>query len=260
MKRVNQQEINKFLKLYNKYSSLRKVGNLSGRSVNTVKRHLKGKVNFNVKNIVTKLNSADNLLVGTYVGLWMGDGTQFYEKRYTVKFCCNKKQTRLNEFIQLVVLKLFNKQSNLILENDTNRAYIKFYSKFIYHFIDDYVTIKEGKTFSVRLKKDTEEYPPEFLKGALLGLSLSDGYLKDRFQFNVVSNDLSDNLSDILRKFNFNPHKYTHNREKWGWKDLHMISLNRRESQLLLRLLNRTVKKIDSSSNFLKLKYGPAVI
>ena len=96
---------------------------------------------------------------------------------YTVKICSNKRQKKLNKFIQEVISGLFGKNTCLINEKNTNRAYIKFSSKFIYYFIFDYVKIVGNKTRTVRLKNDIETYSTEFLKGVLLGLSLSDGHL-----------------------------------------------------------------------------------
>lgn len=260
MKVVSQEEIDGFLSWYNQYKSLRKVSKLSKRSINTVKKYLSSKVKFNLKNVAVKADLSNELLVGTYVGLWMGDGTQYYENRYTIKLCSNKKQTELNEFIQLILSKLFDKKSNLILEQRTNRAYVKFYSEFIYNFVYNYVKVGKNKTLTVRLKNGIEDHSKDFLDGILLGLSLSDGYLKNKFRFNVISKELSKNLFNILKRAGFTPKLYIHNRSKWGWKDLYMVSLNQKESAILLKILNNSLKKAGSKLGFLRLKYGPAVI
>ena len=96
--------------------------------------------------------------------------------------------------------------------------------------------------------------------GVLLGLSLSDGYLKKSFKFNVVSKNLSDNVFDILVKFGFSPRRYVHKRSKWGWKDLYMISLIRGESKQLLEILDKSIGKIDGEMHYQKLKYGSTEI
>src|SRR3989344_7976668 len=134
MRKVRIEEINHFLMLYQRYFSLRKVSEHTGRSVNTIKKYLNGHIQLNLKNIVTEANLSSELLIGTYVGLWMGDGIQYYDNSYTVKICSNKQQLKLNKFIQGVVKDIFGKDSCLIEEKNTNRAYIKFHSKFIYNF------------------------------------------------------------------------------------------------------------------------------
>ena len=122
MKNVKSKEINEFLKLYEKFGSLRKVSRLTGRSVNTIKKYITGKIPVKLCPRVLNVNSTNNLLIGVYVGLWMGDGTQYYDNSYVVKFCSNKQQNNLNLFIKDIILKLFNKQSWLIKDKNTNRA------------------------------------------------------------------------------------------------------------------------------------------
>lgn len=260
MIKIPNEEINLFLKLYEKHGSMRKVSKYSNRSINTVKKYLEGKVKLRSQNIVKKANLTNEILIGTYVGLWMGDGTQYYDNSYTVKFCSNKQQKELNYFIQDVILKIFDKKSCLIEEKNTNRAYIKLRSKFIYYFIYDYTKNYHEKTLNIELKYMLDNYSNEFLMGVLLGLSLSDGHLKKNFKFNVISVGLSDNANEILKRFDFSPKRYVHKRMKYGWNDLYMITLNRGESKELLKLLDFTLKSINPKLNFLNLKNGPAEI
>jgi len=260
MEKTSNEEISSFLKLYNDHGSLRKVSKLSGRSVNTVRKYLKDKVNIKTQEIIKKADLTNEILVGTYVGLWLGDGTQYYDDSYTVKICSNKNQKRLNNFIQEVILKIFNKKSCLIEEKNTNRAYIKLRSKFIYYFVYEYTKNYHEKTLNVELKHPIDNYSNEFLRGILLGLSLSDGHLKINYKFNVISEGLSKNAEEILLKFGFSPKKYIHRRKKYGWNDLHMINLNREDSKKLLKLLDFTLKSINPELNFLNLKNGPAGI
>ena len=169
MKNVTSEEINEFLKLYQDSGSLREVSRLTGRSVNTIKKYLIGKIPIKLCPRVSKVNSTDNLLVGVYVGLWMGDGTQYYDNSYVVKFCSNKQQNDLNKFIQDIVFRLFNKQSWLIEDKNTNRAYIKLKSKFIYDFIYSYSSFGTNKTLSVGLKNNINQYSDKFLEGVTDG-------------------------------------------------------------------------------------------
>jgi len=259
MKRVSTTEIKRFIDIYRKSRSLREISRQTGRSPNTIKKYLNKKIELKLQNNIVKVKTQDDLLVGTYVGLWMGDGTQYYDDSYVVKFCSNKKQKDLNEFISNIIIRLFDKKPWLINDKDTNRAYIKLKSKFIYYFIYEYCSFDKNKTLTVNLKNNIESYPEDFLRGVILGLSLSDGYLKKRFCFNSISKNLSLNAYSILLQMGYNPYIYVHIRSKWKWHDLHMISLRTEESKTLLVELNDILQKLGSNKSFQELKYGPTV-
>ncbi len=208
------------------------------------------------QNIITSLKTKNERLIGIYVGLWMGDGTQFYNGRFNIKICSNKKDILLNSFIQDVIFRLFGKTTTLVMEDKTNRAVIRLWSRFIYNFIYTYVKHERNKTHTVRLRKNINKYSKAFLEGCLLGLILSDGYLKERLTFNVTSVKLAKNMIDILRKFRCNPHKYVCEREKFGYKDLQSISLVRSESKMIENLFNSILLKLGHLNSFNDLKYS----
>jgi hypothetical protein len=185
----------------------------------------------------------------------MGDGTQYYDKGYTIKICSDKRNELMNKFIQEIISRLFGKKSALIKVSSTNQAYIKFKSQFIFDIVYEYVKHDRNKTHSVNLKADFNSYSDEFLEGCLLGLALSDGSLKYKFYFNVTSVSLSGNMIEILKKFGFNPMKYIYRREKYGWKDLHMVRLRTEESKRLELFLDEYLKRLDCRHSFKELKY-----
>ncbi|MBU0667331.1 MAG: LAGLIDADG family homing endonuclease [Nanoarchaeota archaeon] len=139
---------------------------------------------------------------------------------------------------------------------------IRFNSKFIYYFVYHYLSFDKNKTHSISLKKNVDDYSEQFLKGFILGLMITDGYLKKRFYFNTTSERLANNVLLILKKFNFEGHKYTHNRTKFGWKNLHMISLKKINSQNALKFLNKILKEAEYEEEFFFLKgyNGPVEI
>lgn len=67
-------------------------------------------------------------------------------------------------------------------------------------------------------------------------------------------------MYDILLTFSFKPKYYVHKRKKYGWSDLHMIRLNKKDSKDLLLFLNTILKKIQVKHSFQELKYDPAEI
>lgn len=258
---INKEETVQLYEAYQKYGTLKEVSRIFSRSPNTVKKYVSLKMAVKTQNIVKYLCSNNQRLIGVYVGIWMGDGTQYYENRYTIKICSNKDDKYLNSFIQDIIYMLFRKKTTLIEESLTKRACIIFWSKFIFNFIYSYVVHdSKKKTYSVQLKEKIESYNSDFLEGCLLGLALTDGYLKSKFLFNVTSGNLAENMKDILIKFAFNPSVYIHKREKYGWKNLYMVKLNTEESKRLGSFLDQILIKIGYSLSFQELKYGPGRI
>ena len=247
--------IQRIIKMYESGGNLTNIGHSLSLSPNTIKKYLilNG---YNVKtlNIVKKLKSKNDLLIGTYVGIWCGDGSQYKDRHtYTIKICCHSKDIELISFYQKLIDTLFGKKTKIVNE-DRNRTLVKFYSKFIFKFVHDYVQFEGNKTHSIRLKQNPLNYSKEFQEGFLLGLMLSDGYLKERFNFNVTSAKLATNLVDILKSFELNPRVYIHNRTKYGWKDLCMISLKKNDSMKCLHYLDSILKKTGYSKGFRKIK------
>ena len=89
----------------------------------------------------------------------------------------------------------------------------------------------------------------------MLGLTLSDGYLKNNFKFNSISKKLAKNVYDILSKKGCNPRIYIHDRSKWNWHDLHMVSLNVKDSKKILKDFDKTIFELGSNQTFHDLKY-----
>jgi len=207
------------------------------------------------QNLVYKVRTNDETLMGVYLGVWAGDGTQYYDKGYRIKICCNSKDKKMIEFFKFVLKQLFGKTTLYLAIEERHRALLRFNSKFIYNFPKNYLMYGENKTHTVHLKNKLEEYSNDFLDGFLLGLSLTDGYLKEKFCFNVTSENLVRDVFEILKTKGLNPSIYIHDRKKYGWKDLHMLRLNRKESRTLLEDLNSVLKNLNYNSDFLKLKY-----
>ncbi len=259
MRSISNAEIDLIQTLFQRYGSLRKVAVLCNRSPATIKKYVSDKALIVRKNIVSTV-SHNEILKGLYIGLWMGDGTQYYNQAYEIKICSNKRQRELNSFIQRIILDLFGKKTNLIEDKNTNRAYIKFRSKFIFEWIENYVSYSSNKTKTIRLLGSHQNYDPLFRDGLLLGLCLSDGYLKGRFKFNVISKNLSCLVIDLLKLYGYQPSQYVHDRSRWGWHDLYMVSLNKLESQELNFLLDSILIQLDCKMPFKVLKNGPDVI
>jgi hypothetical protein len=260
MNPLSQKEIASIEKAYLKHNSLREVSRILHVSPNTVKKYASQKMEIKKHNIVKKIHLYDEHLIGLYIGIWMGDGTQYFDEGYRVKICCNKEDKKLNQFIQETLIKLFGKNSALIKVSATKQAYIKFKSKFIFNFVYKYVNHTRNKTKSIQLKDEIDSYSLEFLEGCLLGLVLTDGYLKRKLYFNVISANLASNVIGMLHKLGFNPSCYIHKRARYGWNNLYMVRLNAEESRKLELFLSKILIKLGCEYSFRELKYEPREI
>jgi len=242
---------------YARTGSLRLVGRVYDLSPNTVRSYVDD-LGVNTQELVESLRSTDDLLIGTYVGLWMGDGTQYREQRgkYTVKICCNADCVELNVFIRQLLLDLFGKRSSLFCRPNSKSAVLQFYSRFIFSFINTYVLFEENKTHSVRLRHVLLSYSRKFIEGCFLGLMLSDGSLKQQLRFNVTSFALSENMMELLSFFGFHPKRYVRYNTANGRKDLYLVWLGRVESRMASGLLDRILNELGCDTPFVHLKEG----
>ena len=264
--KINKELKEKFFRLYNKGTSLRTIAQKLKVSPNTVKKYLllQG-INVKSKNIIYDVKVKDELLIGLYCGIWAGDGTQYLDNGYRIKICCHSQNKELIKFIQDLLINLFGKKSKLV-EEERNRALIRFNSKFIYNYVRNFLEYKDKKTYTVHLKHHIDKYSKQFLRGFILGLMLSDGYLKERFYFNTTSKGLAKDMTLILENLGFRYNEYIHDRTKQGWKDLHSISLTKQNSRRILGIFDETLIETGYTKGFSKLKgyiegkSGPAVI
>lgn len=256
---LSDKKINNFCRLYQKGNSMRDIGRKENVSPNTVKKYLlRNNILVKTQNIVYETKSDSKLLAGLYAGIWAGDGTQYYDKGYRIKICCNSKDTNLITYIQKVIFDLFGKKTSVAYEI-RNRALIRYNSKFIYNYVSTYLSFSNNKTLSVCLVK--KKHSSDFLNGFLLGLMLSDGYLKKRLYFNTISKKLSEDALFILRKHGFKPHWYIQKRSKYGWNDLYSVNMTVSESKKANTLLGQVLQQTGYNKGFHAIKgYGPAEI
>ena len=243
--------------LYKQGFSLRSISKKTGFSVNTIKKYLVvNKIQVKCKELIYKLKSSSESLIGLYIGIWSGDGTQYYDQGYRIKICCHSENQLMMDFFNYVLSELFGKTVTHIAKERQHRGLLRFNSRFVFNFVYGYIKHEDNKTHSVQLQNRLSGYSSEFLEGFILGLTLTDGYLKERFYFNVTSKGLAKNVYDILSSWDFSPNHYVHNRAKYGWKNLHMVSLTKSESKKLLSVLDSTLNHIGYSRNFKEIKYG----
>lgn len=261
---INKSTISKIIILHKDDSFISAIAIECSVSSNTVRKYL-SLHNYKLRkyNIINS-HVNDDALIGLYLGLWAGDGTQYYDRGYTIKICCDSRNHKLISLISNLVYKLFQKRTfvhNFVHNEERNRTQIKFYSKYIYYFVKNYMIYRRDKAFTVRLKNKIDSYSIHFLHSFLLGIMLSDGYLREKFLFNTISKELAKNVSNILIKYGLSPSTYMHDRTKYGWRNLYMVRVNKKDTMKAENTLNNALKILGSSDSFSEIKgYGPAEI
>ncbi len=243
------------IKDYKSGSSLRKLKDKYNYSVGNLHYHLKKKNVLRNNGIVHSIKSDNQLLIGAFIGLWAGDGSKFIDRSaHTIKVHINKNQEELIQFIENMIFELFFKKISHTAEEKTNQCTIRFFSKFIYNFIDEYLDYRKNKKLTVKLKKNLNDLDEFFLKGFLLGVTLSDGYFKDRFVFSSISKGLIRDVFLILCKFGFDPRITIQDRSKYGWYEINRLYLIYKESGLFKSFLNDAIACCGSDANIDSLK------
>lgn len=220
--------------------------------------------NLNKENIIRKhqkisLVKNDDLFIGTFIGFWAGDGSKFLDKRrgYIINFHVNKNDRNLIDFIKSLYKDLFDGKPKFYNDGPKNKnsGRLKINSKFLYNFIDSYLYHKNEKSYTVRLKEHERNYSRKFLNGFLLGLILSDGYLKNNFVFSTTSKKLAKNMIYIIKSLNLTPYCYKVSRNK-NWESIYRIKIAKKEINDIKSILNCLIKEIDITKNFSEIKYG----
>ncbi len=237
---------------YVRVGSLKRVGRELGYSPNTVKKYVQDEYTVNSQNIVRSVCSTDERLIGLYVGLWMGDGTQYVSDGcYTIKICLDSRNTSLVLLVQKLFIDLFGCTSWIMSEKNNNRGSVKAYSVFIYNWISNYCFFASDKTSSVGLLH--HNYSNSFFEGVLLGLMLSDGHISSHARFHVISERLARDMHYILCMFGFSPSFRLQSRKPVNWRSIYQVYLSRKETVLLRELLDVICLKV-SRKDFLSMK------
>lgn len=196
------------------------------------------------KSPIKKISTRSNLLIGAFIGIWAGDGSKFYYNGYTIKIHLNKQNKNLIRFCQHILINLFGKKFRV--NNDGgNRVSIRIFSKFVFDFIDKFCYYKvENKTYTIRLKR--VQHKNSFLRGFLLGLILSDGYIKgNSCIFTSISKGLIKNAEFSFNNFGFKPRFYKFKNR--NWKPVYRLKLTSKETIKFRLFLSKILKDLNWS-------------
>ena len=236
--------LEKILKEYKEGSSLRKLRDKYNYSIGNLHYHLKKEGILRTCNIVKKIKTKNESLIGIFVGLFAGDGSKFKDRwKYVVKISLHKEDSALIQFIQKLSFEIFGKTFRVVLDKKTNKGNLIMESLFIFNFLDKYLFHKGYKTLTVRLKEDIQNYSFNFLKGFLCGLTLSDGYAKKRFVLPSISKGLVVNALEILKEMGFEAKMRFQDRQKYHENDQYKATLRTKETKTFKEVLNRFIEE-----------------
>ena len=211
---------------------------INGKSLNEIKKITglgKTTLYYNVKDIKPRqwrkliVNLTDDK-IGELIGAFAGDGSYYYAKftgnyriRYTL--CFSRDMEYAKYLIDL--LKSLNLNPFLFKREHQNALDICVNSLDYINFIKKFLEWEGKKTYSIRLKKNLDEYDNDFLKGFSKGLMDTDGYVEvSNVSCGCTSERLIRNLAEIFDKFDIK-YKITLKKREPLRKNLFLIRVYR---------------------------------
>jgi len=219
-----------------------------GESVNQIKEILdlpKSKVYYHFRKEVGQKQKENKIVIpedeeirGELCGIFAGDGSYHYTKNgnYKIKFHLNYKE----EYWEILERFLKEKlgKSPFICDNRESKVELLYNSKTLYNLFDRCLDWTENKTYSIRLGKNCSK---DFKRGFARGLIDTDGYRRPdhkRYVFSSASEDLRDDLYDVLNDFDIKSQKF----EEKGSKKHH-------SAKFKLRITGNDVNRFNQDIN-----------
>ena len=216
MKRLTKNEKLDIIDFIKKRRSLNYISNIFGKNKSTLYYYYKkihGKKN---KTII--IPKEDDLLIGELIGLFVGDGYCFYDKRrmqYSIRFFFNNKEKSYVFDLVKLFNKKFNKKPNV--NRTKNVLVVRYYSKELYNFILSYVNWMISRDVKGRNKKSRTVYLKinNFSDNFKKGFMDSDGYLSnEKIIFSSSSEKIISQSNQFLSDLGFKSHKISFQNDK----------------------------------------------
>jgi len=183
--------------------------------------------------------------IGEIVGAFCGDGTYYIDKNYkhSIAISLAKNEKWYANYLNNCFYNVFHKKGWIWLDTKKNLILLRIFGVDIIKFIHEFAVWKDVKTYSIKLKKSISNYDKKFLIGFLRGLYMTDGWLnkgKSTANFGCTSQELVDNFSKCLSKFEIAHHRYSF--EKEGRKELFYLTIPKEECYKFFNLIK--IKKM----------------
>lgn len=219
MKRLDNNEKKKIITLIKEGKSLNYISNLMGRRKSTLYPYYKKTMGKKLSEVT--IDESDELFIGELVGLFVGDGSLYYDKicgKYGVRFFFNFAEKNYVNNLASLFERKFNKKPNIYRAK--NVLIVRYYSKKLFAFLKEHVgwnmpknLIGNKKSRTVFLRK--ENYSEEFKKGFLKGFIDSDGYFSPKkILFGSTSEKIMKQTESFLSGLDYKYYKLSFYKDK----------------------------------------------
>ena len=256
MKRLNRKEKKTISSLIKKGKSLNYISKLVNKNKSTLYYHYKNLFGKKLKDL--EIDSKDDLFIGELIGLFVGDGYCFFDKKkyvYSIRlYFNNTEKDYVNSIINLFYEKL-NKKPHL--NRVKNVLVLRYYSKELFNFILGYVgwgisinRAGHNKKSRTVFLKDLP-YSKEFKIGFLRGFVDTDGHISNKkINFASASKKIMEQTNSFLTDLGFNDFNYFFYKEKRpNMVGMHHINLNKSERDKFFSIIQpRNLVKLKTAS------------
>lgn len=164
---------------------------------------------------VITLNLSNPLLVGKFVGVFAGDGSYSYNKKYTsysLRIHFNRSEVDVISHYSKIISALAKPPLVYTCKNVTS---LKIQCKELANLLKNYLSWEKGmKTHTIHLNNKLI-HDKEFYRGFAAGLIDSDGYVRKgspEVYYGTISPMLMENMKMIMEMFNIRYKIYIQNR------------------------------------------------
>ena len=249
--RLSEKELKEIISLIKKGKSLNSIVKLTGKNKTTVYyyfRKIKGR-----KYIPINLNPGYSEKEGEIVGIFTGDGSQYFDSKgyhYQVNIHFGTKNKKYALYVKDLFEKYFGHRFNWQEDKSGKTLRLRINSKIIFNYFKNYIDYNPKlKHCTVKLK--TLDLPSKFKIGFLRGLIDTDGsvlYNKYERRINVsfctTSFELITQVKQLLDEFNFEYSYFISIRKHKNYKDLHIIKLWKNAVEPFLKFIEPFKAKI----------------
>lgn len=217
MNRLTQEEKTKIIKFIERGKSLNYLSKEFKRNKSALYYHYKKNFGKKLKSI--KINEKDDLFIGELMGLFTGDGYLFYDKKawkYMIRFFFSGDEKDYVKELEYLFNQKLKKKPWVYKSNNKNLIEVRYCSKELFLFIQEYVEWKVSRTKHGHNRKartvflKSNNYSKKFKIGFLRGFIDSDGHISNKnIIFASASKKIMGQTKDFLIDLKFTDFKYS---------------------------------------------------
>ncbi len=213
------------VRLYKSGFSIPELSDAFCCSRTTINRYIISSMGVREAKTPVKFNPRVKSELGEFIGVFAGDGNVDFDQskyRYRIRITLSKNETVYYERLSHVSKNLFGKKPFLVTHNNRNCIDLILVGKPILKILQHYLDFDlKDKTHTIALKGDINNYSKVFLSNFIMGLTISDGgvynryygkgYLERKIEFTNTSRKLAEQYYKIVNNvFGIDSHFYIH--------------------------------------------------